>query len=322
MTLISFYLRWQQLIRTNLPCQFVDVWLRSYGQVMLQNNALSGLIFLIGVLIGSYTVGKPEIGYASLIAVICANTMAYLYQLNFKAWQQGIYGFNACLIGIALPTFCEHSLYLWSGIILASCLSVFLTQALSTILQKWYLPCLTLPFILLTWLVLLAIPSFSVFKLNASTLPTSQTSTFNLLDMVPDSILGVAEVFLCNSTLAGIIFLLGLAVNSLKVTIYTVISSLLAIGIALLYGGQIETISMGLYSFNAVLTTITLVTFCDKQDVKTIIYIILGIILTVFTQAALTTVLKPFAIPVLTMPFVLVSWLWLLTNQVLNQIDQ
>ncbi|MGL5900367.1 MAG: urea transporter, partial [Lactobacillaceae bacterium] len=61
--------------------------------------------------------------------------------------------------------------------------------------------------------------------------------------------------------------------------------------------------------------------FCDKQNLKTVVYILLGIILTVFTQAALMAVLTPYAIPVLTMPFVLVSWLWLLTNQVLNQID-
>ncbi|PIT13688.1 urea transporter [Snodgrassella alvi] len=95
--------------------------------------------------------------------------------------------------------------------------------------------------------------------------------------------------------------------------------SVLAIGIALLYGGQIAIISQGLYSFNAILTAITLATFSSNQDVKTSLYIVFGIILTVFTQAALTTLFKPFAIPVLTMPFILVSWLWLLFNQTLNQ---
>ena len=101
--------------------------------------------------------------------------------------------------------------------------------------------------------------------------------------------------------------------------IYALAGSLLAIGIALLYGSQIEMISLGLYSFNAILTAITLATFSNNQDFKTIIYIIFGIIFTVLTQAALTTVLKPFSIPVLTLPFVLVSWLWLLTHQTLNQ---
>lgn len=312
--------RWSQLIITHLSCQFIDILLRSYGQVMLQNNALSGLIFLLGVLTSGFAAGKPQIGLASLLAVICANTLAYLYQLNRKAWQQGIYGFNACLIGIALATFCENSLYLWCNIILASCLSVFITRAFSFILQQWYLPCLTIPFILLTWLFLLAAPSVSAIGITLSPSPSvAQAGTINLRQFVSGGVLGVAEVFLCNNTLTGVLFLVGLAVNSLKVTVYTVAASLLAIVIAQFYGAQIETVSLGLYSFNAVLTAITLVTFSNKQDYKTIIYILFGIILTVLTQAALTTLLRPLAIPVLTMPFVLVSWLWLLTSQILNQ---
>ncbi|KES12502.1 Urea transporter, partial [Snodgrassella alvi SCGC AB-598-P14] len=152
-----------------------------------------------------------------------------------------------------------------------------------------------------------------------STELSAQISSFNLLHLIPDSILGIAEVFLFNSTLAGVIFLAGLAVNSIRMAIYALASSLLAIGIALLYGSQIEMISLGLYSFNAILTAITLATFSNNQDFKTIIYIVFGIIFTVLTQAALATILKPFAIPVLTLPFVLVSWLWLLTNQTLSQ---
>ncbi|WP_239374217.1 urea transporter [Snodgrassella gandavensis] len=310
---------WHELTDTNRLCQFIDVILRSYGQVMLQNNPLSGLIFLVGVILGGYSAGKPQIGLACLLAVTSANVVAYLYQLNHKAWQQGIYGFNACLIGIALPTFCENSLYLWCSIVLAAILSVFITQAFDTILQQWCLPCLTTPFVLTTWLFLLATPSLSALTLQPPATSGAQFSSYSLLHLVPDSILGIAEVFLFNSTLAGIIFLAGLAVNSLKIAIYALAASVLAIGIAVLYGGQIAIISLGLYSFNAILTAITLATFSSNQDVKTSFYIVFGIILTVFTQAALTTLLKPFAIPVLTMPFILVSWLWLSFNQTLNQ---
>ena len=318
MVRLSISQRWHQLIKTHLTCQFIDVGLRSYGQVMLQNNALSGLIFFAGVLIGGCAAGKPQLGLASLVAVIFANLTAYIYRLNRKAWQQGIYGFNACLIGIALPTFCENSLYLWSCIVLAACLSVFITQAFSTILQQWYLPCLTIPFILLTWLFLLATPSLSALNITISNEMAPSASHFSPIFILPDSILGIAEVFLFNSILAGVFFLIGLAVNSLKITIYAFVASAIAIVIALLYGAQIQAVSLGLYSFNAVLTAITLVTFSGKQDIKIVIYILLGIILTVFTQAALVTILKPYTIPVLTLPFVLVSWLWLLTNQVIN----
>ncbi|PIT50874.1 hypothetical protein BHC44_12055 [Snodgrassella alvi] len=74
-----------------------------------------------------------------------------------------------------------------------------------------------------------------------------------------------------------------------------------------------------LYSFNAILIAITLATFSSNQMLKPVFNIMFRIILTIFTQAAFTTLLKSFAIPVLTMPFILVSWLWLLFNQTLNQ---
>lgn len=319
MKTMSVAAQWHQLCNHNHCVRFTDVILRSYGQVMLQNNALSGLIFLLGVLMGGCLTGKPIIGVASLVAVISANIMAYVYQLNEKAWQQGIYGFNACLTGIALATFCENSPYLWCTIVLASILSVFITKALSTILQQWYLPCLTMPFILITWVFLLAIPSFSALARVQTDTTAAHISSFTLLHLLPNSILGIAEVFLFNSILVGITFLIALAVNSLRITLYAIIGSILAIGIALLYGGQLELITLGLYSFNAVLTAITLITFSNSPDSKTNFYILLAIILTVFTQSALTTLLKPYSLPVLTMPFVLVSWLWLLINQTLNQ---
>ncbi|WP_306808073.1 urea transporter [Snodgrassella alvi] len=63
----------------------MDVILRSHGRLMLQINPLSGLIFLVGVLLGSYIAGKPQIGLTCLLAVISANVAAYLYQLNRKA---------------------------------------------------------------------------------------------------------------------------------------------------------------------------------------------------------------------------------------------
>lgn len=318
MKTMSVSTQWHQLCNHNRCARFTDVILRSYGQVMLQNNALSGLIFLLGVLMGGYLAGKPIIGAASLVAVISANIMAYVYQLNEKAWQQGIYGFNACLTGIALATFCENSPYLWCTIVLASIFSVFITKALSPILQHWYLPCLTMPFILITWIFLLATPSFSALT-RVQAVTTTTNTGFTLLHLLPSSILGIAEVFLFNSTLVGITFLIALAVNSLRITLYAIVGSILAIGIALLYGGQLELITLGLYSFNAVLTAITLITFSNAPNSKTNLYIVLAIILTVFTQSALTTLLKPYALPVLTMPFVLVSWLWLLINQTLNQ---
>ncbi|WP_100137756.1 urea transporter [Snodgrassella alvi] len=124
---------------------------------------------------------------------------------------------------------------------------------------------------------------------------------FNLLYFAPDKVLGFAGVFICNSTLAGIIFS--------RTSSQHTQNSYLRAGrfctcnwyCVVVRRSDSYHFSM-LYSFNAILIAITLATFSSNQMLKPVFNIMFRIILTIFTQAAFTTLLKSFAIPVLTMP--------------------
>jgi hypothetical protein len=51
----------------------IDILMRGVGQVMFQNNPITGLLFLVGIFINSY-----ECGLTALLGVVVATFAAYL----------------------------------------------------------------------------------------------------------------------------------------------------------------------------------------------------------------------------------------------------
>ena len=56
--------KWESLCSSSALLRFVDVNLRGIGQVMFQNNPLSGALFLAAIGWGSYAAGVPHVACA------------------------------------------------------------------------------------------------------------------------------------------------------------------------------------------------------------------------------------------------------------------
>ena len=61
--------RWESLCASSSVPRFVDINLRGIGQVMFQDNPLSGALFLAAVAWGSFAAGVPEVLFGGLLAV-------------------------------------------------------------------------------------------------------------------------------------------------------------------------------------------------------------------------------------------------------------
>lgn len=314
--------RWNNFIERNLLIQFIDVVLRGCGQVMFQNNPLTGLLFFIAIFIGGYSENLPQTGYACLLATACATLTAYLYKLDKTSLRSGIYGYNGCLVGVGLATFLNNSIYLWIVIIFASILSVIATQSLSNFFKIWKLTPLTAPFVIVSWIILLS--SYEFYSIKGIALPTphnpiqylNHVNTISAFSsLIPDTLRGLSEVFLFSNMVVGIIFLIGLAVNSISSASYALLGSFLSIVAVIFLQSDINTINIGLYSFSAVLTGIALGSIFNQPSISVTIYTIIGVFLTIFIQAALDIALQPIGIPTLTMPFVLATWFLLNSNK-------
>ncbi|WP_392564844.1 urea transporter [Orbus wheelerorum] len=312
---------WARFVDKNIFIQFFDVTLRGCAQVMFQNNPLTGLLFFIAIFTGAFLEKIPEVAFGCLLGTVIATLTAYISKLDIDSLRSGLYGYNGCLVGVALPAFLENTPFTWLSVILGSIVSVIATISLMDFLRSWKVSALTAPFVLVSWTILLASYSFLGIKgvsLPEPTLPHQYIEPIGhhpSIDLVVVVFRGVSEVFLLNSVIVGVIFTIGLAVSSIWAAIFAILGSLLAFSIASLLKADIASIHAGLYSFSAVLTAIALGSTFNKPSWRGLIYAIIGIIFTVFVQGALDVVLKPFGIPTLTMPFVLASWLFLIPNQ-------
>ncbi|PKH85490.1 urea transporter [Colwellia sp. Bg11-28] len=116
--------------------------LRGVGQVMLQDSWLSGAVFCCALLFSSYKTAVWAI-LGSLIGLLVATTFGFSQE---KA-MMGLYGFNGCLVAIALVDRYPNKYWL---IILAILFSVLFTRVFEMIA----IPAFTAPFVMTTWLMI------------------------------------------------------------------------------------------------------------------------------------------------------------------------
>lgn len=146
---------------------------------------------------------------------------------------------------------------------------------------------------------------------------TTQLSTDISLDfllVVKYWLIGISQVFLINSWVTGVLFLIALLISNRWAALWAAIGSAVALLVELTYHTPGVDIANGLYGFSPVLTAIALGCTFYKPGWKTAIWAILGIIVTVFIQAATNSFLMPYDIPALTAPFCIATWLFLLPN--------
>ena len=313
--------KWSKVASGNVVLEFIDVTLRGCAQVMFQNNPLTGLLFFAAIFVGAYGEGNPAVAFGSVLGTAVA-TFTGRKLKDQKSWKAGLYGYNGCLVGAALPTFLDVTPILWLCIILGSVVSVIVTICIADILKTWKVAALTAPFVLVTWTMLLA--SYAFGGLNTSALPVPNlphdlvalnSDLFDGLQLCNGTVFGISEVFLFSSVIGSLLLLAGLAVSSLWAAVFALGGSVLAIVTATVLQAEHASVNNGLYAFSAVLTAIALGSTFNKPSWRVLIYTLIGVIFTVFVQGALNTVLAPVGIPTLTMPFVLASWLFLVPNK-------
>jgi len=265
--------------------------LRGIGQVMLQNNAITGLIFLIGIFYASWLSG-----IGALLGVIVGTFTAIILKYKDKDIRDGLYGFNGTLVGIALLLFFEPTSLLFIFLILAVILSVVITNFMY---EKKLLP-YTFPFVVSTWLFI-----FLIRLLSISTSTISKSLVFTKIDFVSGISLGFSQVMFQASILTGILFFIAILINSRISAFYALLGSLLGLMFSLLFFPlSLNLINLGIFGFNGVLCGIV---FSNRKwsDVINIVFAIISIVLSVIILYGFLAL----NIIALTAPFVFATWI-------------
>lgn len=291
---------------------FGDAVLRGVGQVMFQNNAFAGAIFLVGVFLNSVL-----FGVAAIVGAVASTTMAYLVGADRAQIRAGLHGFNGTLVAIALAYFLRSEIVTWVYIVAAAAASTVVTAALSSLLGNRR-PVLTAPFIVVALAFVLAADRFGALHttglLPTAGLPMGTTAVVGIVGtdtLVSGFFKGIGEIFLQDSALSGAVLLAGLLVSSRVACAAAAMGSLIGMLVAWRMGATEESIRLGLFGFNPALTAIALASVFLALDLATAVYTMLAVVLTAVVFASVSAALLPIGMPALTAPFALVTWAFL-----------
>lgn len=281
------------------PIAFVDAVLRGVGQVVFLNNAYAGLLCLLGILLAA-----PEQAAMALAGTAAGTCVAILLRAARDDIRAGLYGYNGCLVAIALPQFLGGGAAVWALALGTAGLSSALLLSLRG--RTAWLPPLTAPFVLCSWAAIALVQAVGATDVGAARgVPVPAGIGWPMLDGV---LSGIAQIFLQASPLSGAMIALALLVGSRVVFVLALLAGLASAGVASLIGVPSEAIRAGLFGFNAILAAIALgAVFLRTGGPSAGVALAAAALMPLF-QTACVAVTAAVGLPAMSLPFILTTW--------------
>jgi urea transporter len=270
--------------------------LRGIGQVMFQDHAGTGVLFLIGIAIES-----PLMAVGAIIGAIVGPMVAFLARFDRKEIEAGIHGFNPVLVGTGTVVFLQPVVLTWVLVVVGCVGATFVTYLMRRYLK---FPTYTAPFVVTTWLLIVvahAIAGTAIDVIPAAVVETPIGLFQGLL------LKGVAQVFFSANVVSGILFLVGIGLSNWRHAVVALLGSLVGTALGVYHNNPATSISIGIYGYNASLAAMA-VYLWRKSLLLPILAAAISIPLTELFPSWL-------GIPALTAPFVMATWIVIAIGQ-------
>ena len=281
---------------------------RHYAAVLFCDNPAVGIV----VLVTTYAV--PNIGSAGLLAALSSYIFAHRFgfttqyqatlQNGTKATTQPQepYIYNSLLVGLSLGSIYQLNVQLVALIILGAIFTVFITQFLaSTLWQFGRLPVLSLPFVLVTWLLWLTAKSTTGLQPFVATLPDH---AFNF-PWLADLFKSLGLFFFVPHPLAGMLMFVAIAWTSRYLAILALCGYLVGLLTLLLIVGDAQ--GAPYIGFNFMLVAMAVGGIFSVPGKMGFVVALFGSALSALLAVAIARISLSYGLPVLTMPFVLAT---------------
>ena len=269
--------------------------LRSYSQVLFSRSPWVGLAILAATFI------EPRVGTAGLAAVVVSVVLARLLAYPRGRLREGMYGYNALLIGLGGGALFSPEPRTLGVLVLAVCLGVMLHgAALSTMTDRSAVPPLTLPFVITFSLLLLVAPWLQ--------LPTSAPSPGDLAAAGPvpafrEGLTELGGLFFVRDPRAGALIALALLVHSRIAAVLVGLGLLVSMGLASAFVPEVALGTRTAIVINGTLTTLALGGVFFVPGYAAFSLALLGTGLSFLLTLAVFALLVPLALPPLILPF-------------------
>ncbi|MBL9122533.1 MAG: urea transporter [Planctomycetaceae bacterium] len=272
------------------PREWFALVLRGVGQVMFQEHAGTGALFLLGIALAS-----PWMLLGAVIGATVGPLIGWLLPVARRDVQAGLYGFNSTLVGIALLFYLEPRPLTWLLVV---------GGAVGAALVTWLcrrglpFPTYTAPFIVTTWAIWVLVDGAGWELHRAAAAPPRDPAGF--LSAV---LAGEAEEMFGATAATGVCFVLGIAISNFRQAAAALAGSALGTLVAAYRHDPAQSIWIGIYGYNASLAAMAA-------------YLARPGLLAPALAASVSVPLVDWAgaawgVPALTAPFVLAAWILL-----------
>jgi urea transporter len=295
--------------------------LNSYSQIFFsQSKVLGGLL----VLASFFDIWA---GLYGLLSVAAANITAYISGFSKQNSENGLYGFNALLVGLGVGFYYQPSIELTALIIFAAILSILITLAVEGFFYKYGLPFLSVPFILSLWLVFTASLHFDALQLSERNLFTynelyalggkSFTDIYGYIQnyeccpILRTYLMSLGAIIFQPNILAGILIFIGLLHYSRIALTLSLLGFFAAFAFYSLIGSDFNELAYNNIGFNYILTSIAVGGFFIIPSLRSYLWVLLLLPITVIITVASQKILAQFGLGVYALPFNMVVLLFL-----------
>ena len=305
----------------NKKINILSTILNSYSQIFFsENKPFAVILFGISFL-------NIWAGVCGLFAVLVANVTAYILGYNKVTIQKGLYGFNALMVGLGTGVYFQPSVALFVIVFFAALITLFITLAIEGVFTKYGLSYLSIPFLLGMWIIMLSTHGFTALGLSESGLFTynklyavgGQTFVnlyewFNNIEgyeSIKIYFLSLGAIFFQNNILAGVLISIGLLYYSRIAFSLSLLGFYLAYGFYKFIGADFSQLAYTFIGFNYILTSIAIGGYFTIPSLRTYLWTIILLPVTVIISVSLFKVLGILNIALYSLPFNIVVILFM-----------
>ncbi|RUM46418.1 MAG: peptidase M23 [Hydrogenothermus sp.] len=287
--------------------QFIKSILNSYSEIFFLENPIAGLLFLLITFI------NPYLGISGILAVLSAYLFAKFLNLEKEFLESGFYTYNALLVGLSIGYLFKFGILTLFLVFISGILTLVFSMFLYSIFSYYLkLPILSIPFTVISSIIYLSVAGYTNLFIDAL------YPHFNILvleEITPQFLSGFFK------SLGAIIFspyvFTGIIISIVLFFISRILFFLALIGYYIgaftiyLFKGSFYNVFSDISSFNFILIAVALGGIFLIPSIKSYFIAITAVITSTIVLSATKSFWSFYGIPVFTLPFNLITLMFL-----------
>lgn len=303
----------KELFHKNTISLLWESTLKAYSTVLFSNQRM------VGLLVGLSTFFNYRAAITGLLGILFSNFLALFLKVHKDKIRKGLYGFNGLLVGLSISLYHEIDLSLVTILFAAIVLLLFVTLSLEYVLSYFFgLPVLSVPFVIVSIVVYMAFYNYHGFHI-ATPIYFPYDAYF---PQMPDFLLfyfkSLGAIFFQSSPWAGLCIALILLYFSRIAFLLSFVGFATGLWFHSHLLGNPSDISAGMVGFNYILTSIAVGGVFLVPSIHAFFLGALSAMVSSLLASSAKIFLTTFTIPVLALPFTLVSLMVLFVARLLH----